>query len=273
LIGKPFLACSGRSLALHFLALALFLAGPVLAQEAGDGWEETGIASWYGPGFAGRATASGETYDPQNLTAAHKSLPLGSLVRVHNLQNDRDMIVRINDRGPFVRGRVIDLSEAAARVLGFRDDGLARVRLTHLSGPVTRPVRVAVPPLRGSLARQADRPATTLEDAAPDPGLDGGAPTEEAGFDEAVSQATDPGVPSGSVDAPRYYLQLGAFQDSRRANELVQTAGPLGMALLVEYDSGMYRVLAGPFESHDAAEQARRDVARAGIDAFVRTEF
>lgn len=256
------------------LALAL-CASSLAAQEPSDSWEETGLASWYGPGFAGRATASGETYDPANLTAAHKSLPLGSLVRVHNLENDRDMIVRINDRGPFVRGRVIDLSEAAAQVLGFRHDGVTRVRLTHVCGPVTRPVRVAVPPHRGRVPvpQQSDRPPATLEDRAPDVSIDGGTGADQTLLDEALSDATDLGDTTATTDQPRFYLQLGAFQDSRRANELVQTAGPLGMALLVEYDAGMYRVLAGPFESHDAAERARHDVQRAGINAFVRAEY
>jgi rare lipoprotein A len=255
---------------LGILVSSLVAPAPLGAQHASNLWEEVGIASWYGPGFTGRPTASGETYDPTNLTAAHKSLPLGSLVRVHNLENDRDMIVRINDRGPFVHGRVIDLSEAAASVLGFRDDGLTRVRLTHVSGPVSRPVRVAVPPNRGSRSlNQARRPTTpAVEDTAPV----GANTTGEESFDEAIAEATDQ-APVDPSEPPRYYLQLAAFKESRRANDFVHSAGPLGMALLVEYNGGMYRVLAGPFESHAAAEQARRDVARAGIEAFVRAEY
>lgn len=90
---------------------------------------ETGIASWYGPGFAGRPTANGEAYDPAGMTAAHKELPLGAEVIVVNLENGREARLRINDRGPFVGERVIDVSQAAARRLGFYHDGLARVRI------------------------------------------------------------------------------------------------------------------------------------------------
>lgn len=88
-----------------------------------------GEASWYGPGFHGKKTASGEIYDQMKLTAAHKTLPLGTKTRVTNLENGNTVQVEINDRGPFVQGRVIDLSRAAARVLGFIQSGTAPVRL------------------------------------------------------------------------------------------------------------------------------------------------
>ncbi len=91
---------------------------------------EVGVASWYGPGFAGRQTASGEPYDPRRLTAAHPTLPLGTRVRVTDLETGRSVIVRINDRGPFVAGRVIDLSRAAAERLGMVERGTARVEIT-----------------------------------------------------------------------------------------------------------------------------------------------
>ena len=89
---------------------------------------QSGTASWYGPGFLGRETASGETYDPNALTAAHRTLPLGARVRVTNLQNDLHVEVRINDRGPFVRGRVLDLSLAAARALGMTERGVLLIK-------------------------------------------------------------------------------------------------------------------------------------------------
>lgn len=90
---------------------------------------QEGLASWYGPGFEGRATASGEVFDPDSLTAAHRRLPFGSRVRVVNVENGNEVVVRINDRGPWIDGRVIDLSRAAARVLDMIDSGVARVRL------------------------------------------------------------------------------------------------------------------------------------------------
>lgn len=90
---------------------------------------QVGTASWYGDYFEGRPTASGEPFDMYDLTAAHPTLPLGSYVRVTNLRNGRAVVVRVNDRGPVVEGRIIDLSYNAARVLGFKDRGLQQVRV------------------------------------------------------------------------------------------------------------------------------------------------
>jgi len=93
-------------------------------------WSETGYASWYGPGFDGKRTASGEVYDMEELTAAHKRLPFGTRVRVESLDTGRRTEVRINDRGPFVDDRIIDLSMAAAREIGMLGPGTARVRIS-----------------------------------------------------------------------------------------------------------------------------------------------
>lgn len=98
---------------------------------------QIGTASWYGSYFQGKATASGEPYDMYDLTAAHPSLPLGSWVRVTNLRNGRAVVVRINDRGPIVPGRIIDLSYNTARVLRFDSKGLQRVRLDVVSNKKT----------------------------------------------------------------------------------------------------------------------------------------
>ncbi len=97
------------------------------------GYVEEGLASWYGPGFHGRRTASGEIYNMYAFTAAHRVLPLGTYVLVTNLENGRRVVVRINDRGPFVPGRIIDLSYAAARALGMVKKGVARVRVVALA--------------------------------------------------------------------------------------------------------------------------------------------
>jgi len=96
---------------------------------------ETGLASWYGHPYHGRASASGEIYDMEQMTAAHRTLEFGTMVRVHDLDNDKSVDVRINDRGPFVDGRIIDLSHAAARAMGMIGPGIARVRLEILSAP------------------------------------------------------------------------------------------------------------------------------------------
>src|SRR2546427_10411712 len=105
---------------------------------------QVGVASWYGPGFHGNRTANGEIYDQYELTAAHPSLPLGSRVMVTNLENDRAVQVRINDRGPFVDGRAIDLSYAAARTIGMIGPGTGRVRIDVLG---KAPPPRFVPPL------------------------------------------------------------------------------------------------------------------------------
>jgi len=94
-----------------------------------------GLASWYGPGCRWHRTASGTPYDDQKLTAAHRSLPLGTTVKVTNLKNGRSVVVKVNDRGPWVRTRLVDVSRAAAIRLGFRHQGVARVKLTVIRKP------------------------------------------------------------------------------------------------------------------------------------------
>lgn len=108
---------------------------PVPAQPAPAGYQAEGKASFYGSRHHGRQTANGERFDKHALTAAHKTLPFGSRVRVINLANQRAVVVRINDRGPYARGRIIDLSEQAARELGMIRDGVVMVRLELLSAP------------------------------------------------------------------------------------------------------------------------------------------
>jgi rare lipoprotein A len=109
-------------------------ARPAAAASA-TAFSQVGTASWYGRDFHRKRTASGERFNMNDLTAAHRSLPLDSLVRVTNLENGRAVVVRINDRGPYERGRIIDLSARAARVLGMKHDGVARVRLDVLPEP------------------------------------------------------------------------------------------------------------------------------------------
>jgi rare lipoprotein A len=94
----------------------------------------SGAASWYGPGFHGRSTASGERFDMNKLTAAHRSLPFGTRMRVTNTRNDRSVHVRINDRGPFVGRRVLDLSHGAAKAIGMVDEGVASVKMEVFRG-------------------------------------------------------------------------------------------------------------------------------------------
>ena len=125
-----------RLAASRILAFALLLAAGCATTgphpRTGDGRPEIGIASFYDPGLHGERTASGKIYDKRELTAAHRSLPFGTRVRVTNLGNGKTAVLTITDRGPFVRGRILDVSGRAARELAFQRDGTARVRLDIL---------------------------------------------------------------------------------------------------------------------------------------------
>src|SRR5271167_3360896 len=105
---------------------------------------QVGTASWYGEQFQGKQTASGEPFDMRDFTAAHPSLPLGSFVKVTNLRNGKAVVVRINDRGPVVDGRIIDVSYNAARALGFKESGLQTVRLDVYPSTKRQPVAMAL---------------------------------------------------------------------------------------------------------------------------------
>lgn len=115
---------------IKLLAALCLLALPMPSGEAAA---QTGIASYYGRELAGRRTASGERFNPAGLTAAHRTYPFGTRLRVTNLANGRQVIVRVNDRGPFVRRRTLDVSQGAVRALGFTGRGMARVRYERLS--------------------------------------------------------------------------------------------------------------------------------------------
>ncbi len=155
------------------------------------GYRETGIASWYGPGFHGKQTANGEIYDQMALTAAHRTLPMPSLVRVTNLDNGRSIKVRINDRGPFKNGRIIDLSYRAAQLLDFVRAGTAKVNVEILEPESRRLAAIA----QGRLV------AESAPEAAPTVAVEA-APLEPIATADA---ATPPGSAeqAGSADASR----------------------------------------------------------------------
>lgn len=175
-----------------------------------EGYDEVGVASWYGDAFHGKLTANGEIFDKRRLSAAHKTLPLPTLVEVENLENGRRLTVRVNDRGPFVGDRVIDLSHAAADELGFSGKGLARVRVRYLGETdVTalaalpgeqsaRPVRVA----RREEKKTAMRPVAASSGAAPDPLAD------------LIAGATSAGALTASpVIAPELWVEIAMIRD------------------------------------------------------------
>lgn len=141
--------------------------------EVSPGWTQVGNASWYGGKFHGRATASGETFDMNALTAAHRTLPLGTWIEVTNLENGRHAELRVNDRGPFVQGRILDVSRAAARKLGFLVDGTARVKIV-VTAPPTACREIQVGAYREAdnasaiVARLEDDGETARTDSGPD---------------------------------------------------------------------------------------------------------
>ena len=119
---------------LYLLGAVALVSAAVLYAFFGP-FYETGIASWYGPGFDGNYTANGEIYDMDGVSAAHKTLPFGTIVRVIDLETGRSIVVRINDRGPFIEGRIIDLSKGAAEKLGIIQRGITRVGLRIVRWP------------------------------------------------------------------------------------------------------------------------------------------
>jgi len=127
-----------------------------------------GIASWYGPGFHGQPTASGEIYNQNALTAAHRTLPLGSRVQVTNLTNGKSVQVRITDRGPFIRGRAIDLSRGAAHKLGMVKSGLSRVRIQPLPAHSSKSIRSSPSRQQRSLTQRRRRVRRPPSPAAPE---------------------------------------------------------------------------------------------------------
>lgn len=205
-----------------------------------------GMASWYGTKFDGRRTASGERYDMHQLTAAHPTLPFGTLVQVTNVENGRQVVVRINDRGPFGRRRVIDLSYAAARELRMVGPGTARVELAVLGRfDPTAPASPAQPILLAA----ATVPASP--DAAP-PG------TPAATATPAATPATD-----------AYTVQVGAFGEAERAEALQHDLAGRYPSAAVLSDGTWSRVQVGRFGDRDEAETLRAELAAAGLAAIV----
>lgn len=200
-LAAPALAGLSSAPAAAALAAILLIAAPtgsVDAQSAAQAQapHETGVASWYGVPFHGRLTASGERYDMEAMTAAHKSLPFGARVLVSCLDTGLSVEVRINDRGPFVAGRIIDLSAAAGRALGLERRGLARVELRLLSLPVGAPsaTGAAARPngLRVQLASYAsERRASELASALGGSGLSAAVERSASGHYRVVLPAQD----------------------------------------------------------------------------------
>jgi rare lipoprotein A len=209
-------------------------------------YRERGVASWYGEDFHGRSTANGETYNMHALTAAHKTLPIPTWVEVTNLENDRRVIVKVNDRGPFVAGRIIDLSYAAATELDMIRAGTARVEVRALGVPVGG----ALPGTQVAAAREAEprpRPRFSL-----------------------ISEAAAADLDSRTQAVPQVFAQVGAFSSRENADRLVGRlrAGGHGDAFVVSESAGagaLHRVRIGPLPGVAAFDDVRRELSELGL--------
>lgn len=224
-------------------------------------YTETGIASWYGQQFHGKRTANGEIFDMNAVTAAHKTLPLPSLVRVTNLRNGRSLNIRVNDRGPFARGRIIDLSRRAAQLLGFERAGTAPVRVDIMAAESRRMVLAA---RNNQPVRLAALPSGKVEVAAL-PGASGGtirnlpAQPRRKPLTNASPPETRPTINVVSVpERARLYVQAGSFVHRDLAMRMKRLLDPVAKARVVEAVVGnrrYYRVRVGPVYNVEDADR------------------
>ncbi|MCB1652331.1 MAG: septal ring lytic transglycosylase RlpA family protein [Alphaproteobacteria bacterium] len=209
---------------------------------------QTGVASWYGPNFNGKKTANGEIFNMNELTAAHKTLQLPSLVRVTNLDNGRSVVVRVNDRGPFSNGRIIDLSKRAAQELDFIRQGTARVKIQVLSEESRQIAELAK---GGQSTRGTELALNNRASAHP-------APLQQSRVAAAATPAPKPAlalqIPPGTTHG--IYVQAGSFSNPQNAENLVNRLRSFGTAkihsALID-GREFYRVRFGPMQNEQKA--------------------
>ena len=224
------------------------VAGVWYYPAADPSYDETGIASWYGADFHGKRTANGAIYDMNQLTAAHRTLPMPSRVRVTNLENGRTVDLTVNDRGPFAKGRIIDVSRRGAELLGFRNRGTARVRVQLIKG-IRQPE--ALPAAAQSVAIQ---PVATQ-------------PVVKQPLAIQTQQISS---------AKRIFVQAGAFSNIYNAQAISDRLANLGITSVTSISAGgqpLYRVRLGPIVSLEEAGRLLGRVMAAGYpDARVVVE-
>lgn len=206
------------------------------------GYDKIGNASWYGPTFHRRQTANGEYFDMNRLTGAHPTLPLPSFVRVTNLKNNKSVVIRINDRGPYSRTRVIDVSKKTADVLGFRKRGTARVRVQYVSRA----------PLNGD-----DYYAYTASKK-PKP--------DNSKY--AARTIPSPKLKTQDTYNDGLYIQAASFASRGNAHRLQSSLGSLGRVRVIASDINgqtFYRVRVGPMANNYEAKIALRKIVNAGL--------
>jgi peptidoglycan lytic transglycosylase len=242
-------------------------------------YDETGLASWYGPGFDQKLTADNEIYDMNQLSAAHKTLPLPSVVQVTNLQNGRSLRLRVNDRGPFVDGRIIDLSRRAAQLLGFETTGTATVRVKIMK---EESIQVAEAAMRGETGRvmlaQIPRAAAPIEPAPaprsePPPPMQfaaAGPPSLRAA--EVIGTPPPAAAPPEPAPAARPVAAASAsgYWPTLITPAHAETLHPR-MAPASTRNSGRIFVQAGTFAVPENAQRVRARIAALGSVEIVRT--
>ena len=221
------------------------------------GYVERGVASWYGPGFHQVRTSTGEPYDMYAMTAAHKTLPLPAYVRVTNLQNGRSIVVRVNDRGPFVGNRIIDLSYTAAAKLDMLRNGTAMVEVRSLEPASANAAPSAAPLIASPITAAAEAPPT-----APAASADSAPPTASADLGSGAIS---------TVPVPRaLFIQAGAFSDPRNAERLLEKLRGGGYGQVFVRDNEiqgrrMYRVRIGPVPDVAEFDRIVAALERVGI--------
>ena len=241
-------------------------------------YDETGIGSWYGDEFAGRLTANGEIFDPDMVTAAHKTLPMPSVVRVTNLDNGKSLVVRINDRGPFVAGRIIDLSREAARLIGYRDQGIARVRVQVLAEQTLRLEKLAkngnfveitgdvsaMPTVAAVEQPEVSMTATSSSGKTVDSDVE----DDNVSALELLARSRVGEVITVAPIETQIWVQVGAFYAEANASNVLAKVEIVGAGQVSPVDvSGqtLHRVRIGPLSSVEAADRALDGVIGLGF--------
>lgn len=229
---------------------------------------EEGVSSWYGPTFDGKLTANGEIYDMHDLTAAHRTLPLPSIVRVTNLSNGRSVILRVNDRGPFAKSRIIDVSKRAADILGFIQQGTARVKVEILSDE-SRALKAEILTAKGEMpdVAAAPRQAVTAQ------GLDTPSiqpvsvpPAVQQQSFSVISQAQ--AAPAQAAASNPVWVQAGAFSDLSNAQSLASRLGRVARTSVSPVSVAgqeLYRVRLGPLSTPSDVERVLAAVRASGL--------
>ncbi|MFO1059294.1 MAG: septal ring lytic transglycosylase RlpA family protein [Dongiaceae bacterium] len=248
-------------------------------------YDETGIASWYGPDFHGKDTALGEPYDMNELTAAHRTLPMPSMVRVTNLENGRVLALRVNDRGPYKKGRILDVSRRAAQLLGFDADGTARVRVQIMAEESREMAlaaqagsQVALQP--GESRPQAAPTKPVVAEALPPPPGTSAAPQKPAAAAPArAAAAPQPAIAAAAIQPDgrvtrvpvrptRIYIQAGAFANQGNATKLRAKLATLGSTAVTPISvdgQRFFRVRLGPIATVEQADAMLDRVVGAGV--------